>query len=247
MKLNNDDKIPTWHIHLLGDHAILFSLTEKMDTTINAEIHAFNQFICEKKMIAIKDCIPSYHSLTIVYDIIELQKIITTNLYDVAQNLVHEFEIYKKENTSFKLNSQLHKIPVCYDPHFGIDLEKIAKEKNTSIEKIIETHTSNIYQVFCLGFMPGFAYMGTVESSIQVARHSKPRPLVEAGSVGIAGAQTGIYPKDAPGGWQIIGKTPVSIFDPIKLALFAPGDQVSFFAISMKEFNDIKNKSNNVH
>ena len=247
MKINEQNTIQTWHIHLLGDHAILFSLNEKIDATINAEVHAFNHFILEKKMIAIKDCIPSYHSLTIVYDIIELHKIVKTNIHDFAQNLVLEFEAYKKENTSFKLNSQLHKIPVCYDLHFGIDLEKIAKEKNTSIEKIIETHTSKIYQVFCLGFMPGFAYMGTVESSIQVARHSKPRPLVEAGSVGIAGAQTGIYPKDAPGGWQIIGRTPVTIFDPIKLALFAPGDQVSFYAISMKEFNDIKNNSNNVH
>lgn len=247
MKLNKNDINQQWHIHLLGDHAILFSLNEKIDATINAEVHAFNQFILKKKIFAIKDCIPSYHSLTIVYDIVELHKIVKTSIHDFAQNIVLEFETYKKENTSFKLESQLHKIPVCYDLQFGMDLEKIAKEKNISIEKIIEIHTSKTYQVFCLGFMPGFAYMGSVESTIQVARHSKPRPLVEAGSVGIAGEQTGIYPKNAPGGWQIIGRTPVTIFDPLKLALFAPGDQVSFYAISVKEYNDIKNNSNNVH
>lgn len=247
MKINKQNTIHSWQIHFLGDHAILFSLSEKIDATINAEVHAFNQFIQEKNIFAIKDYIPSYHSLTIVYDIIELHKILKSNFHEFAQNLVHEFEVHKKANTSFKLNSQLHKIPVCYDLQFGMDLQKIANEKNISIEKTMELHSSKIYQVFCLGFMPGFAYMGTVDSRIQVARHSKPRSLVTAGSVGIAGAQTGIYPKDAPGGWQIIGRTPVSIFDPKQLALFAPGDQVSFYAISLKEFNDIKNNTNNVY
>lgn len=247
MKISNKHTFQAWRIHLLGDHAIVFSLTEIIDTSINEEIHAFNFFIHQKNINAFKDYIPAYHSLTIVYDIIELHKNFRLNLLDFAQQLLNEFEACKNQNIANPLKSKIHRIPVCYNKDFGWDLENICKEKNISIEQLIQLHTSKIYQVFCLGFLPGFAYMGTVDKMIQVARHSKPRGLVDKGSIGIAGAQTGIYPKDSPGGWQIIGKTPIPIFDSIKFALFAPGEQVSFYAISMKEFNDIKDNLNNVY
>lgn len=234
-----------WQIHLLGDHAIVFSLEEKIDLTINKQVHALNQFIQSKKINAFKDFIPSYNSLTIVYDIIQLNALLKIkpkeiSLNEFAESFIKEFIQLKQENTSFELTTKTIKVPVCYDLDFGIDLEKIAEEKNLSIEEIIQIHCSKTYRVFCLGFMPGFAYMGEVDKTIKVARHPKPRPLVYAGSVGIAGAQTGIYPKDAPGGWQIIGRTPITIFDPINLALFAPGDLVSFYAITLAEFNSIK-------
>ena len=244
MILNENDINQQWHMHLLGDHAIVFSLKEKMDLKINMEVHALNQFIQSKNINAFKDFIPAYYTLTIVYDIIELQKLLhnknNLSLNEFVQALIKEFIQFKKENTSFELATKNIKVPVCYDANLGIDLEKIAKEKNTTIEDIIQIHCARKYRVFCLGFMPGFAYMGEVDKKIQVERHLKPRPLVHAGSVGIAGAQTGIYPKDAPGGWQIIGRTPINIFDPINLALFAPGDMVSFYAITLVEFNSMK-------
>ena len=246
MKINENDKKTPWQIHFLGDHAILFSLKEIIDTTINEEVHAFNFFIQSKKIDAFKDFIPAYHSLTIVYDIIALQNLINKTIYEFAHELVNEFEQFKKEQHSFSFKKNHITIPVCYDINFGIDLEIMAKEKNCSVNEIIEIHTSKSYQVFCIGFMPGFAYMGKVDEKIQVPRHSKPRPLVTAGSVGIAGAQTGIYPKDAPGGWHIIGRTPLSIFDPIKLALFAPGDTVSFYPINLNEFNSLQKELNHV-
>jgi inhibitor of KinA len=247
MKINENNKKSSWQIHLLGDHAILFSLQEKMDATINAEVHAFNHFIQSKKIKAFKDFIPSYHSLTIVYDIIEAQEFIKNNLIDFAQTIIIEFNHFKKDNNAFSLKSKQIKVPVCYDLSFGIDLENISTQKNKIIQEIIDIHCSISYQVFCIGFMPGFAYMGKVDEKIQVPRHSKPRPLVYAGSVGIAGAQTGIYPKDAPGGWQIIGRTPLEIFNPISLALFAPNDTVSFYPISMEEFNSLKKEINHAH
>ena len=245
MILNDNDTIHQWQMHLLGDHAIVFSLNEKIDLQINMEVHALNQFIQRKKINAFKDFIPAYHTLTILYDIVELQVLLNQknkeiSLNEFAQSFIKEFIQLKQENTSFELTTKTIKVPVCYDLNFGIDLEKIAKEKNKSIEEIIQIHCSKTYRVFCLGFMPGFAYMGEVDKTIQVARHPKPRPLVYAGSVGIAGAQTGIYPKDAPGGWQIIGRTPLTIFDPINLAMFAPGDLVSFYAITLAEFNSMK-------
>jgi inhibitor of KinA len=251
MKINAHDKKTIWQMHLLGDHAILFSLDEIIDTAINAEVHAFNQFIQNKKINSFKDYIPSYHTLTIVYDIIELQTLLNNSkeqisLNEFAQSFIKDFIQYKKENSLSKLESRTIKVPVCYDLSFGIDLDKIALEKNKTVAEIIEIHTSKTYHVFCLGFMPGFAYMGKVEESIQMARHPKPRPLVNAGSVGIAGAQTGIYPKDAPGGWQIIGRTPITIFDSIQLALFSPGDMVSFYAITLDEFYSLQKESNHV-
>ena len=115
-------------------------------------------------------------------------------------------------------------IPVCYDISLGSDLALVAKENNIGIEDIIQKHCQPIYQVYCIGFLPGFAYMGKVDKAIQSPRHATPRPLVMAGSVGIAGAQTGIYPMNSPGGWKIIGRTPKM------------GDQVQFFPISLKEF-----------
>lgn len=243
MKINENDKKSPWQIHLLGDHAILFSLNEKIDTAINAEVHAFNYFIQTKKINAFKDYIPAYHSLTIVYDIIALEKLLHHSIHEFAQHLVNEFEQFKKVNNSNYLTTNHIKVPVCYEIDFGIDLEKMAEEKNCSIKEIIEIHTSKSYQVFCVGFLPGFAYMGKVDEKIQVPRHAKPRPLVSAGSVGIAGAQTGIYPKDAPGGWQIIGRTPLTIFDPVQLALFAPGDTVSFYPINLDEYNSLKKET----
>ena len=245
MKINLHDKKTQWQMNLLGDHAIVFSLEPIIDTSINKEVHALNQFIKSKKINAFKDYIPSYHSLTIVYDILALQRFLNGEEKDFsidtfAQKLIREFIEFKKENNSIKLSNKTIKIPVCYDLSFGIDLENIAASKNKTIEEIINTHCATIYHVFCLGFMPGFAYMGEVDKSIQIARHAKPRPLVHAGSVGIAGAQTGIYPKDSPGGWQIIGRTPIKIFDSIKLALFAPGDLVSFYAITLEEFYSLQ-------
>ena len=156
---NENDINHQWHMHLLGDHAIVFSLNETMDLRINLEVHALNQFIQNKKINAFKDFIPAYHTLTVVYDIVELQVLLNQknkeiSLNEFAQSFIKEFIQLKQENTSFELNTKTIKVPVCYDLDFGIDLEKIAKEKNKSIEEIIQIHCSKTYRVFCLGFMP---------------------------------------------------------------------------------------------
>jgi inhibitor of KinA len=123
------------------------------------------------------------------------------------------------------------------------DLQELASMHKLTIEGIIEIHCSKIYRIYMIGFLPGFAYMGTVDSRIVSPRKSKPRTNVPAGSVGIAGSQTGIYPFDSPGGWQLIGQTPLLLFDPTKEnpTLLEPGDQVSFHTISLEEFHHLKN------
>jgi len=235
-------KLNEWTIYSLGDHAIVFSLEAKMDVFILEKIKHLNEFISEKKIIGILDIIPSYHTLTIVYDItLFLSPFENTNtqLSSFSNNIINKFE----DNfiASNKINISIYHVPVCYENIFGIDLENISKRNQISCEEIIQLHTSHQFDVYSIGFLPGFTYMGMVHDKIKIARHEKPRTEVTAGSVGIAGSQTGIYPTNSPGGWQIIGRTPWKIFDPNpnKLAKFKVGDRVQFYSISKKEFDKL--------
>ncbi len=223
-----------WKHRLLGDHAIVFYLPEQMDTLTSIEINCFNEFIVAQQFREIKDIIPSYHILTLIYDIELLNEPLA-----FANNLMEEY-LNQKETVSQNLPSKnIIEVPVCFDENFGIDLKTMSEALNLDVAEIIKIHTEKTYQVYCLGFMPGFAYMGEVSIKIQMARHPKPRNKVLAGSIGIAGAQTGIYPINAPGGWQIIGRTPLKIFDkdPAILSKFKMCDQVKFYSITLAEFD----------
>jgi inhibitor of KinA len=145
------------------------------------------------------------------------------------------------EKNSATALEKIIRIPVCYDERLGIDLENIVSKNKISIKEIIKIHTEETYLVYCLGFLPGFAYMGKVHESIQIARHATPRKEVMAGSVGIAGMQTGIYPMNSPGGWQIIGRTPLKIFDkdPAILGKLSAGNRIQFYPISFSEFEKL--------
>ena len=244
MNNQNSDTIFEWQVHHLGDHAIVFSLPAMMDETIVTKIQALNNFIQTKKINAFIDYIPAYHTLTIVYDILLIRSFLkqhypSINIDQLGLQLLQDFQSSEKIETILLTPTSIIRVPVCYDLAFGIDLLSMAEEKKLSIENIIEQHTKQTYLVYCLGFLPGFAYMGKVDKSIQVPRHEKPRSKVVAGSVGIAGAQTGIYPKDAPGGWKIIGRSPIRLFDPIHLATFKVGDHIQFYPISITEFETL--------
>ena len=225
-----------WKVQALGDHAIQFYLPAKMDDMIIGEIKNFNDFIVAAAAKGIKDIIPSYHTLTLIYDI----ELMNTPL-DFANDLIEKYKNQREINLPNKELNKIIDVPVCYDESFGIDLISMSSKLNLSITEIIKIHTQNIYQVYCLGFMPGFAYMGDVNTKIQMARHPQPRQNVSAGSVGIAGAQTGIYPMHSPGGWQIIGRTPLKIFDkdPKVLSKFKMGDQIKFYTITRAEFETL--------
>ena len=249
---------------MLGDHALVFSLEEKMSEEIIEKIMALKKSIETLHFDFIKELIPSYHTLTLVYDIdlfyqnnitfknnqsvIEFGNDMLTAFNSAATNstIKNAAEKIKAnnnliENNSFTDREKIIQIPVCYDERLGIDLENIVSRNKISIEEIIKIHTEETYLVYCLGFLPGFAYMGKVNAAIQIARHASPRKEVQAGSVGIAGLQTGIYPTNCPGGWQIIGKTPLKIFDPHpdKLAKFKVGDRVQFYSISKSVFDSL--------
>jgi inhibitor of KinA len=140
------------------------------------------------------------------------------------------------------------RVPACYDQEYAPDLEWVASQNNISADELIQLHASRIYRVYMMGFLPGFSYMGVVNEKITAPRKLQPAP-VKAGSIGIAGRQTGIYPLDSPGGWQIIGRTPLKLFDKERKdpVLLKSGDMIRFYSIPADEFVYLKNdRSNNV-
>ena len=252
MKTNFENM--NWRLELLGDHALVFSLEEKMSEEIIEKIMALKKNIEAFHFDFIKELIPSYHTLSLVYDInlfyeneiasknnqsiIECGNAMLTAFNSAAVNIELANATEKNSSTAIE---KIIRIPVCYDKCLGIDLENIVSKNKISIEEIIKIHTEETYLVYCLGFLPGFAYMGKVNESIQIARHASPRKEVFAGSVGIAGMQTGIYPMNSPGGWQIIGRTPLKIFDktPTILGKLEAGNLIQFYPISFSEFEKL--------
>lgn len=235
-----------WRLALLGDHALVFSLEEKMSEEIIEKIIALKKTIEAFHFDFIKELIPSYHTLTLVYDIdlFYQNNIAIKNNQSVIEFGNSLLNAFKHSTTNIDTENTSEKkirIPVCYDERFGIDLENIVSKYKISIEEIIKIHTEETYLVYCLGFLPGFAYMGKVNAAIQIARHASPRKEVQAGSVGIAGMQTGIYPMNSPGGWQIIGRTPIKIFDkdPAILGKLSAGSRIQFYPIDFAEFEKL--------
>jgi len=172
--------------------------------------------------------ISAYASLTVVYKQISFQ-----NLVDVLKASYQKQK--KKTNTKTNIIWQL---PVCYHSSLGFDLNNYSQKVQLSIEEIIDLHTSTIYTVYFLGFLPGFLYLGKLDKRLHCSRKSSPLLSIPKGSVGIGGKQTGIYPQASPGGWHIIGNCPLSLFnvkdDPP--SPFKPGDQIQFYAISLDDF-----------
>jgi inhibitor of KinA len=230
-----------YNISNCGDHAVTIEMGETMDISTHRDVMALFHQLLNSNISGVKDIIPAYTTITVVYDIMEVKRFTD----DVAHSFIKkeiEKEISKYDWKNDSSASEIT-IPVCYDVSLGIDLTEMSRKKSLSVERIIHLHASRLYDVYMIGFLPGFAYMGIVDDKIATPRLSRPRINVPAGSVGIAGNQTGIYPLDSPGGWNIIGQTPLRIFDANKEepCLLKPGDKIKFVAISLSEFNQQKN------
>ncbi|MES2003865.1 MAG: 5-oxoprolinase subunit PxpB [Bacteroidota bacterium] len=226
-----------YRIYPCGDHAITLELGEVIDIAINQKVMAVYHRLLSQKITGVIDIIPAYSSLTLVYDVLTLaKKQAGGSVYERMKQLL-EKEAASVNDTTNTL-SPLVRIPVCYDASLAPDLASLAETHQLSIEDVIALHTGKTYRVYMIGFLPGFAYMGSVDEKINTPRKPQPRTKVPAGSVGIAGEQTGIYPLDSPGGWQLIGQTPVKLFDTANSnpCFLNPGDEVEFYAISLTEF-----------
>ncbi len=204
-----------------GDSALLLELETVIDPAVNARAIGIAAAIAAERLAGVRDVIPTYRSVAVHFDpLIADVEMIRSSLRRAA------------DTAPGAQQGSLVEIPVAYGGENGPDLQDVAAFANVSPQTVIERHCAPEYRVFMLGFLPGFAYMGTVDESIAAPRKATPRTRIPAGSVGIAGRQTGIYPRQSPGGWQLIGRTAMSVFDPARepASLFAPGDRVKFVA-----------------
>lgn len=221
----------------LGDCAATIELGTEMSEEINDRILSMQKWFEKNREAGIRDTIIAYSSLTIMYDPVEIKK--SHPSFGTAYEWVFKKAVqsYYESDQHTSAAGSLFRVGVCYDSEFGTDLHEISLATKLSVDEIIERHTSRTYRVYMLGFLPGFAYMGEVDHSLYMPRKQTPAPVV-AGSVGIVSNQTGVYPLNSPGGWQIIGRTPMKLFDPsnavpVKLK---PGDRVEFYRITREEF-----------
>jgi inhibitor of KinA len=225
----------------LGDHAITIVFGDTIDEDVNQQALSFFNRLKQQEITGVKDIIPTYTSVTVVYDIMAIRKMDNTvSAFNYIHHKIEDALQHVDENKTE--TEKITQIPVCYDVSLGIDLKEIAIQKNLSVEEVIQVHSSATYRVYMIGFMPGFPYMGKVDNKIAIPRKNSPRKNVTAGSVGIADFQTGIYPFDSPGGWNIVGQTPMMMFNThyIEPCLLKPGDKVIFVPINLDEFKQLK-------
>jgi inhibitor of KinA len=216
-----------------GDKAILIEWESKICVSISNAVLEFQQKIGAFENRNRVDTIAGYTSLTIVY---------RTNIIDYLKEVAVLKKIDTSKNIGGKKSSFIWEIPVCYDVEFGIDLQEISKVINLEIPEIIKLHSQNPYRVYFIGFLPGFLYLGGLNKQLFFDRKSNPRLKVAQGAVAIGGEQTGVYPSESSGGWNIIGKTPLVFFNIHEdIPCFAKaGDFIKFIPIDKEEFLKIK-------
>ena len=213
---------------LMGDCSVLVELGDEISPLVNQKVGELLAGLDQQSIAGILDLVPGYRSLLVVYDPLQLSMDKLQNKIDITLNQL---------NTSELPAPRTVEIPVVYGDEYGPDLQWVADYQKISPEEVVRLHTQPLYRVYMIGFMPGYPYLGEVPEGLVTPRRNTPRTHVPQGSVAIAQKQTGIYPVESPGGWQIIGRTPVSLFDPHQASpsFLEMGDQVRFYAISKKE------------
>lgn len=225
-------------IYTAGDSSLLIEFGKEISAEINAKITAFVHLLKVQHIEGVTDMIPAFTSLLINYD----PRVVTYAA--LKKRLEKLLKLDVNEETS---SSKIFEIPVCYGGEYGPDLDHIAKHAGLTAEEVIKIHSSKDYLIYMLGFLPGFSYLGGLDERIHTPRLANPRIKIPAGSVGIGGSQTGIYPLGSPGGWQLLGMTPVKTYDPQRKVpiLFEAGDYIRFIPVSEEEYLKIKEQVEN--
>lgn len=216
----------------VGDQAVAIEMGTAIDPAVNQRLQTIGQAVLAAHLPMVKTVIPGYATLTVTFN----GQMATTEM--VMKKLTPLIDAAMQAKLA---PHQTWLIPVCYGGEFGPDLADVATFAKCSAEEVIAKHTSRDYLIYFMGFLPGFAYMGSVVDEIAMPRLAEPRLEIPAGSVGIAGAQTGFYPVASPGGWRIIGQTPLKLYDPAHpQSFYHAGDLIRFQAVSSAEFATIK-------
>ena len=219
-------------IRLMGERAVLIEFEPEIGEEVLEKVLFFKKKISAYNLKEEDEVITTYNSLLVYYNgVIE----------DIYSEVSALKSLLKNCEQTAQTAGHLFHIPVCYDKEFGPDLEEISVNKNLSVEQIIDLHSAPVYTVYFTGFLPGFLYLGGLDKRLHISRKNGPRLEVQKGSVGIGENQTGIYPQTSPGGWQLIGNSPVPLFDKNKVppCEISAGDKVKFEPVGRDEFGRI--------
>lgn len=215
---------------LASDDSIAVIFDNRIDVSINRQVIGLRDTIADREYPGIIELVPSYHVLQIYFDTLSCD-------YNGLMQWVEEsVKVLEKKNKCDEYPVKV--VPVCYDKRVGLDIEEVCDHNNIDIETLVRLHCEQEYLVYMIGFTPGFPYLGGMNPKIATPRKATPRLKILSGSVGIAGEQTGIYPVNSPGGWQIIGRTPLKLFDSSSEVPFAlnAGEKIRFESISYEEY-----------
>jgi len=220
-------------IHPLGDNCVTVDFGNEISTELNSRAVALAAYFEANRFPGFIESVPAYSSVSIFYDLLEVRQAHPQfkNAFELVSYLVRG--AVTRESNASPSNMHVVEIPVDFSDAAALDMESIIEYGGVTRTETIDLFTSQTYRVFMLGFLPGFAYMGEVDDRIAIPRRDSPRKKVPKGSVGIAGRQTGIYPLESPGGWQIIGRTDLEMFTPgdERPSLLQPGDEVRFVMV----------------
>lgn len=224
-----------FNITVAGDQSVLVKFGDKIDTKTNKAVRVLAQLVDKEVDIGVIETILGYTNLLVNYD-----PFITT-FEQLKANLI---QLIEKIDLEEEIEENIVELPVLYGSEYGPDLKDVAKHNNLTEEEVIHIHTEPTYLVYFLGFTPGFPFLGGMSDKIITPRLANPRTRIKAGSVGIANNQTGIYPVSSPGGWRLIGHTPIPLYDPNKEwpFLLSPGDKLKFKSITKEAYDEIINK-----
>lgn len=245
MKLHGLKTIAASSMEILpfGETAIMIEFGKGINPETHRKVQALTGYLDSNSLPGMIEYVSAYSSVTVFYDPIKIRKLCIDCVASEQQSSFQLVSTLLKE-IIFKLSSQtthtsrIVEIPVCYGGACGPDLANVAEYNQLSMEKVIEIHVNGKYLVYMIGFAPGFPYLGGMSELISTPRRQSPRLSIPPGSVGIAGMQTGVYPIATPGGWQLIGRTPIKLFRPTDNppSLLQAGDIVRFVPISSQEY-----------
>jgi inhibitor of KinA len=247
--MTNMEKCSQFDIYPLSETAISIQFGKRIDIDLHRKVKAFSRWLEQNPFEGFVEYVPAFSNVTVYYDPIRVLQsdkngghpfAKSRSAYDVVS--LHLTNIAAQVKVAKEDSPRVIEIPVCYGGEFGLDLEFVAKHNNLTTDEVIEIHSSGEYLVYMIGFAPGFPYLGGMSEKIAAPRRSSPRETIAKGAVGIAGSQTGVYPIPTPGGWQLIGQTPLELFCPHDTtpSLLKAGDVIRFTPISLEEYNEYK-------
>lgn len=234
-------KIPAVQLYPLGDAAVVVEFGNEISEQTHKQVRAFSAYLQQHPFRGLIEFVPAYTTVTVYYDPWVISERGQLNPYTKVTGFLQRMLPFVADAGNGS-KPRVVEIPVLYGGDYGPDLEFVARVNEISSDEVIKLHTQQEYLVYMIGFAPGFPYLGGMNKRIAAPRQETPRQQIPAGSVGIAGGQTGIYPIQTPGGWQLIGRTPVRLFNPQATppSLLQGGDLVRFVAITEEEYKERK-------